>query len=240
MLIAPLVSGALVSGWQWHQAPLAVLVLAGYLTFNAATWWVKLPPVRRHQAVRPTVIYGAVAAASGLLTLAVAGPAIVGWLAVLAVPLAAALGLTARKRERSLASGLVTTLAASTIAVVAAAPDPVRWLQAPSWPLAAAALVNFGYFAGTVWSVKSMIRERGSTGFLRASVGWHAAWTVAAALAAAFTGLSWFWVGFFALTTVRALWLPLLSRRSPISPLKIGLVEIGFTTLMLVGFALFH
>lgn len=240
MLSAPLVSGALVGGWRWYHVPLAVLVLAGYLAFNAATWWLKLPPVRRHQAVAPVLTYGTVTIVAALLTLVVAGPAIAGWLVMLAVPLALALGLTARKQERSVASGLVTTMAASTIAVVAAAPDPWRWLQAPSWPVAAAVLINFGYFAGTVWSVKSMIRERGSVAFLSASIAWHAAWTVAAALAVALAGLSWFWAGFFALTTIRAICLPLRARRHPIPPLRIGLIEIALTVLMLVGFALFH
>lgn len=240
MLVAPLLSGAMVGGWHWYQLPLAILVVAGYLTFNAATWWVKLPPARRHHAIRPLAVYASVAAVAGVLVLATAGLSIVGWLPVLAVPLVLALGFTAHKKERSIPSGMVTTFTASTLAVVAVAPDLWLWIQQPSWPVTAAAFIDFGYFAGTVWSVKSMIRERGNIGFLAASVAWHTAWLTAAVVVAALGVLPWFWVGFFTLTFVRALALPLVARRHRVSPPQIGGTEIALTVLLLVGFAIWR
>lgn len=240
MLTVPLLSGALVAGWQWYQLPLAIVALAGYLAFNAATYWVKLPPARRYQTRVPLAVYAAVAAVAGGLVLLVAGWPITGWLALLAVPLTVVLVLTARKRERSVLSGLVTTFTASTIAVVAAVPDPWLWLQAPDWRITAIALINFGFFGGTVWSVKSMIRERGSNKFLGASVTWHAAWTITAAVAAALGALTWYWCGFFALITVRAAVLPLYGRRHRVTPLQIGLTEITHSVLLLVGAAFWH
>lgn len=81
------------------------------------------------------------------------------------------------------------------------------------------ALGQFLYFGGTVWYVKSMIRERGNLGFRGLSVGWHALSTLAVAafclpLAAV-----------FAVLTLRAWIVP----RFSFSPKQIGVAEIGST-----------
>ncbi len=66
--------------------------------------------------------------------------------------------------ERALLSGLSTTVGSAMMTVVAYdAGAGTAWLRA--WVLAA---VQAAYFAGTVFYVKSLIRERGNAAFLRA------------------------------------------------------------------------
>ncbi|MEI2818792.1 MAG: hypothetical protein V9E81_00640 [Marmoricola sp.] len=88
-----------------------------------------------------------------------------------------------------------------------------------AWTLA---LVQFLYFAGTVFYVKSAIRERGNQGFLWISVGFH----VLAALISAL--IAWPLVGVFGLLAVRAATLPGLGW----TPKRLGMLEIPATVLV--------
>ena len=172
-LASPVIAGAILTGPQLRQLFLLGVALGGYLFFNAASWWAKMPPKRRGEAVRPIVLYAGVA---GLFTIALlisAGWGALGWLGVLAVPLGVAYLLTVRGAGRSLGSGLVTAVASSALLLVAVQPDLPTFLRDPRANWLWAAAIMYGYTAGTVFAVKSMIRERDSNRFLGASVAWQ-------------------------------------------------------------------
>jgi hypothetical protein len=231
-LVSPVIAGAIVAGPHVHQLFLLGVALGGYLFFNAASWWAKMPPTRRGEAVRPMLTYAAVA---GLFTIALllsAGWGALAWLAVLAVPLAVAYLLTLRGVGRSLGSGLVTAVASSALLLVAVQPDLPAFLRDPRGTWLWAAAIMYGYTAGTVFAVKSLIRERDSNRFLGASVAWHAAWVVLTSIGIVY-GLSPVWALFFLGAAVRATVLPLVARRRHMRPMSIGLVELGFTLVLL-------
>lgn len=231
-LVSPVIAGAILAGPRLHQLLLLGVALGGYLFFNASSWWAKMPPKRRGEAVRPMLTYAAVAALFTIALLLSAGRGVLAWLAVLAVPLGVAYVLTLRGAGRSLASGLVTAVASSALLLVAVQPDLAAFLRDPRDTWLWATAVMYGYTAGTVFAVKSMIRERDSDRFLGASVAWHAAWVALTCVGIVY-GLSPVWALFFLGAAVRATVLPLVARRRPLRPMSIGLVELGFTLVLL-------
>lgn len=240
MLVVPWLLGAILrlraGETASHLLPLLGCWLAGYVAFHAASGWLKAPPGRRPAWVRPLVVSAAVAAAFGLLTLALTGASLAWWVVAFVPLLAPALVLAARRRERSVTGGALTVAAASVMAAVAAHPDPFAW---PSAPDAGATLVavlgSFAYFFGTVWYVKTTIRERGSRAYLAASLAWHGAATLLAAGLASAGVLPVWWAVFFAAATARAAVVP---RRVPaLTPPQIGLIEIGFCAVLVACFA---
>jgi len=231
-LASPVIAGAILTGPQLHQLFLLGVALGGYLFFNAASWWAKIPPTRRGEAVRPMVVYAGVAAVFTVALQLIAGWGALAWLGVLAVPLGVAYLLTVRGAGRSLGSGLVTAVASSALLLVAVQPDLPTFLRDPRANWLWAAAIMYGYTAGTVFAVKSMIRERDSNRFLGASVAWHSAWVVFTFIGTVY-GLSPAWAVFFLGATVRATVLPLVARGRPVRPMVIGLLELGFTLVLL-------
>lgn len=213
--------------------PIAACWIVGYLAFNATVTWLKSPPRRRADVRTPLLVYATVSAACGLTALALVGPGLFPWVIPFTPLVIAALVLAATRRERSLASGALTVAAASLMVLVARFITVDAFSEGLETQAAVTALVHtglvFGYLFGTVFHVKSMIRERGNTGWVAASVGWHAAITVVTGIAAAVGALSPAWCVLFALTAVRAWLLPALAARRTVRPLIIGLVEIGLT-----------
>lgn len=263
MLVVPAVTGTVLlvrdHGWRWVALPVLAITIVGYFLLNAVTLWLK---ARRKPRYWPPV--RAYAAAAGLLGVAVLalGPGLAGWLVVAAPLLAVALVLASRRRDRATLSGLVTVTAAclvtpvlwsaglsarlplgavSAVADVAARrPDQVR-------VVAFVTLLQLAYFFGTVVYVKTMIRERGDRRWFAASVAYHAAMT-AVLLTAALGGIPALATGVsgaalvlatvvLALATARAWAMPTLGplRGRQITPLQVGLVEIGFSVAVLVA-----
>ncbi|MGJ3509006.1 YwiC-like family protein [Enemella sp. A6] len=219
--------------FRWYVVPLLGCWMIGYFCFHATSQWLKSRRAARF--VPPMLTYGVIAALFGVLTWTLAGWALAGWVLVYTPILAFALHLAAARRERDLIGGLLTVAAAALILLVVTNPDPRTALaDRDALPLA---LICFGYFAGTVWVVKTMIRERGKPGWVAASIGWHLVATLAAAVAAASGNLSWLWAGFFAATTVRATVLPLFwpMRGRVLSAARIGIIEIVFSAVLLVS-----
>lgn len=209
MLASPLVVGVAASSPRWVHVPLTLVWFVGYFAFFAAGLWLKSG--RRERYVAPVRVYGLATLPLGGLVLLLR-PDLVVWVPVYAPLLLAGLLLAARRQDRTLASGLVTILAACLLTVVAhdagGGTDQVR-----VWTLTA---VLAAYFVGTLFYVKTMIRERDSRAHYRLSVGYH---LVVAAAMAWVSG----WLGaLFALLAVRAAVLP--GRR--LTPKQVGVGEI--------------
>ncbi|WP_288797370.1 YwiC-like family protein [uncultured Arsenicicoccus sp.] len=263
MLVVPAVTGTVLlvrdHGWRWVALPVLAITVVGYFLLNAVTLWLK---ARRKPRYRPPVrAYAVACCLLGLAVLAL-GPGLAGWLVVAAPLLAVALVLAARRRDRATLSGLVTVAAACLVTpvlwsaglpsspplgAVAAVADAVTHRPEEVRVPAFVTLLQLAYFFGTVVYVKTMIRERGDRRWFVASVTYHAAMTVAL-LAAALGGIRALTAGVsptalvlatavLALAAVRAWAMPVLGplRGRSITPLQVGLVEIGFSGAVLVA-----
>lgn len=231
MLIVPFVVGAglraRASELEIWLIPLGLAELAGYLSFYTAGLWLRAAPARRGGYLAPLRCYGLIAVACLAGVVALGGTIIFSWLPV-TVPLgASAIWLSTRGRDRSIASGLVSVTLAVGMGVVVRFPNPAELIA--GWPVTAPDLfvlgALFGYFAGTVWHVKSLIRQWGNPTARRHSLVWHVV-MIFAALAGALSGLgSPAWIAFFAAATARSWWLTRYSAPRP-RPAKIGIIEI--------------
>lgn len=212
MLASPLLVGILAGGWSWVDLPLTAFWFAGYFAFSATSLWLKSG--RKARYVAPVRAYLALAAGLGLVV-AWSRPDLVRWAPAFLVPLGVGLWAAAHRRERDLVAGLTTVVGSSLMTLVAFDAGADGSLRRG----ALLAVVQLLYFAGTVFYVKSVIRERDNPRFLGLSVGYH----VLAALA--LVPLSLGLATVFGLLTLRA-WL--VPRRQP-RPVQVGLGEIAAT-----------
>ena len=250
MLITPMLLGVILrlsatKSWHtrsessWYLIPLCATMFLGYFAFNAAALWLKAAAKRRHLYTRPTVTWAAITAACGILTIILAGVPIVGW-ALIFLPLTAiALVLVQQGKERSLTSGAITVIAASLFLLPCVCPQPVSFfsdsLSSDSYRALLLTVLCTSYFIGTIFSVKTLIRERRSNSWWTASVIYHAVITLIALAACCFGKLAWVWPIFFAATTIRAWLLPWLSRRGhKFKPSHIGRIEMFFTLAFII------
>ena len=218
-------------GWL---VPLFACWILGYFAFHDASLWLKAAPARRGRYVPPLLTYAGASAVAGLVSLAWAGWALAWWALAYLPLLLPTLWLASRRQERATVGGALTVAAACLMALVVRFPDP-RTRPGSDWldPVLLSGGL-FAYFFGTVLYVKTNIRERGSRGFLAASIGWHAAATLLAALLASGGVLPWWWTAFFAATTLRAAWVPRLGWTAK----RLGLVEVAFTAALACAFVL--
>lgn len=241
MLVVPFFSGVILRASQSelrpHLIPLFAFWMLGYFTFNAASQWLKAAPKRRPNFVKPMLVYGSLSAAMGIATLALAGWQLLAWAPAFLPFLLPALWLAAQRNERATLGGALTIAAAALMTLVARYDSPAAMAADPHWfhNLVVASGV-FVYFFGTVWYVKTNIRERGSPRFYAISLGWHGGNTLVAAVMAAVGLIGWWWTAFLAVTTVRAAWVPRIEPR--VTPLKIGVLEITLSALLLLGIGL--
>jgi hypothetical protein len=209
MLASPFLVGVVAASPRWVHLPLVLLWFVGYFAFFAASLWLKSG--RRSRYLSPLRAYGIATVPLGVIVLAMR-PDLVVWAPLFAPPLVAGLWFAARRQDRSLPSGLATILAACLMTVVAFdAGEGTDWGRA--WALTA---VLAAYFVGTLFYVKTMIRERDSRAYYWLSVGFH----LVAAVAMAW--VSWWLVGLFALLAVRAALLP----GRGLTPRQVGVGEI--------------
>lgn len=222
MLVAPVVAGAFAAGPDWRHLQLLAAWLAAYcLNFYLGLTvksWRRADRWRRYRSQQ--LFYGG-------LALGLGGPLLwqmpeLFWLAPLML-LAFAVNLFAIRRHQERAwlndvTGITLAIAMGAVAV---------YLVAGTVGLSELKMLLMlgGYFAGTVWYVKTMIRERGEAGWLALSVAWHAllipiGWWVHPAYAAV-----------FAVATARSAVLP----RRNLTAKQVGFVEIGFTLAMLAA-----
>jgi len=204
MLASPLLVGVLAGRLAWVQLPLAAFWFVGYFAFFAASLWLKAG--RRAKWLPPVRVYAAMSAVLGLLVL-VMQPGLARWIPAFLVPLAVGLYAAAHRRDRALLAGLATTAGSALMTVVAYDAGLGTDLRR-AWVLA---LVQLLYFAGTVFYVKTVIRERGNPVFRWLSIGYHAAALVAVAVVYGLVeheGPVWPLLLVFALLLVRAIVVP--------------------------------
>jgi hypothetical protein len=204
MLASPLLVGILASGVAWVHLPLAGFWFAGYFAFFATSLWLKAG--RRAKWFPPVRAYGVLTAALGVVVL-VMQPGLARWAPLFALPLGIPLYAAAHRNDRALVSGLATTAGSALMTVVAYDAGPGSDLSR-AWQLA---LVQLLYFAGTVFYVKTVIRERDNVAFRRVSGAYH---LLALLVATAVFGLvhhdasSWPLLIVFALLLARAIVVP--------------------------------
>jgi hypothetical protein len=229
MLLVPVVAGIWLAGPAPVHLVLGAFWFAGYLAFYALGRWLRSR--RKRRELTPLLVYGALAAPLGVVTLVLA-PHLLRWVPVYLPLLAASTVLMLRRQERSLVNDVVTVLAAGLMTpVVVDAGGGV--LGATTW-VATAALT--AYFLGTVPYVKTMIRERGNPAYVRGSVAFHLAGTGGAVALAATGWQSWWLVAVWGLLTARAVAGPAANARRarPLRPVVIGVGEIVASVVVLV------
>ncbi|MGA4670757.1 YwiC-like family protein [Propionibacteriaceae bacterium Y1923] len=238
MLVVPWLVGLLLAQRAGVLDAARVLLgpawLLGYLAFNAATLMTKAAPVRRAAYRRPLAVYGASALLLGGTAVVLGGPQVLWWGLAGALLVALALLLTRQKKERSLLAGVVSILAGTGVGVVTRYWAPAEVLSATGTELATLA-ATVAYFAGTVFTVKTMIRQRGSRGWLAASIGYHVLLLAGVAVAALVGWLGWAWLVLAVLLLARAVWEPTTLDSRPLTVLQIGLIEVAASVLLLVA-----
>ncbi len=212
--------------------PLAVLWLVGYLLFNAVLAWRKTAPARRQPLRAPLICYSLVCLVAGVAILMTGGLPLALWIVLFAPLVVAALVLAAHKRERSVLSGLTTVGAACLVFFV---------VRCGGWPLLAPGTdvwigaLLYGYFGGTVFHVKALIRGRRDAGSARAGLIWHGAWLVVALLLGSAGLASWWWTPFFALLMVRTAAMKHATNTGHVlRPALIGFTEVALSVVALV------
>jgi hypothetical protein len=228
MLASPLLVGVLASGAAWVQLPLAAFWFAGYFAFFATSLWLKAR--RRAKWFPPVRAYGLLTLALGLVVLVIQ-PGLARWAALFVVPSGIGLWAAAHRRDRALLSGLATTAGSALMTVVAYDAGPGSDLGR-AWQLA---LVQFLYFAGTVFYVKTVIRERDNPAFRVLSSVFHALALVAVAAVFGLVhavspgvghgGTAWPLLVVFALLLARAVVVPPYRP----TPKQVGIAEIAAT-----------
>ncbi|MVU84076.1 hypothetical protein GPX89_43465 [Nocardia sp. ET3-3] len=222
MLAVPFLVGMWLGRPSWQHVPLLVAWLLGYMTAFHLEQYLRLRRISRNpkapgRHVRPLVTFGAVLVVIGG-GLAVAHP----WLLLAAVAMAPFFAVNLwyawRNDERALLNGLVAVFPACGMLLVSLYLG--GGILGDGWRGAVACLL---YFAGTVFYVKTMIRERGNRDFYRISVAYH----VVALGISAF--LNPFLTIAFALFLLRAVFLPGRSLR----PGQVGMIEMGCCVLLM-------
>ena len=216
MLVVPWLTGVLVAGFRWPHLPLLGAWVAGYLLSYYVMQAVK---TRRPRRFRDQLLaYGAATALLGGLVL-VLRPHLLWFGLVYAPLLLVNAGYAWRKRERAVVNDLASVVQSSAMLPVAAAVAgvPVSAVWVPF-------LAVLAYFTGTVFHVKTMIRERGSTAYRRASIACHLVVFAAALWVHPLLG------AFFGLALVRAWVLPGRDLR----PKQVGILEIVLSVLLVV------
>jgi hypothetical protein len=220
MLLLPYLAGLLAAGFRWPDLPLLGAWLCGYLLSYYLLQAVK---TRRIHRFRPPILLYAPLTAGFALPVLIARPQVL----VLAPGYALLIAVNAyyawRRRERALLNDLASVLQSCLMVFVLGAVAGV-----PAGRVAAPFVVILLYLTGTVLYVKTMIRERGSRPYHRASIAFHA---LALAVVAPLGPVP---AGVFALLLARAWLLP----HRPLSPKQVGLLEIVASVLTLGAAAL--
>ena len=235
MVIVPCLTGSILGGFSLRGGLLLIAWLAAYCAYYALGQWLRAPKERRTRWWPPLLTYGTIAALAGG-TLLVIRPALVWWGPVFALCLGVSLVFTANGAQRAWLNDLVLMVAANLMTVVAyGAALPASVARAKTWlPPGVddrtpwlAGLMLFAYFFGTVFYVKTMLRDRHRPATYAASVAYHVLLAGAAWLLGSLPGL----VGLLLLA--RAVIVPKLP--GPVPTKYVGFGEFGATMLVLAA-----
>jgi hypothetical protein len=217
MLVIPFLFGMFASGSVWIHALLFCCWLLAYLFSYPFLQWVR---TQKRIYVKPALVYAAllIPAATALILL---NPGLARWGLLLLLPLIVNVYYARRNRERSLINDLAAVVLFSLMVFIAYDAGGGR-----DWTLAGE-LFAFSvlYFTGTVFYVKTIIRERNNIRFYRLSIAYHLALLVIAALMfppALLLPL--------AVLLVRAIWSPKLK----LNVKKTGVLEIAYSVMIAV------
>jgi hypothetical protein len=224
MLAIPLLLGVAVSGPSLWHVVLAGAAVDGYLASATAQAWLRAR--RPGSQLPPLVSYAVVFVVLGL-ALAVAHPALLVAGVVLlpagAITLLGAKPGTRRDLANSLAQVAIVLVLVPAAALVSGPIDVTR--------VTFATIVAGTYLVGTVFVVRSVLRERGNRAFAALSIGGHVLAVAAAAGAALERALPWPYTALAVALALRAAALPALQRTwaggaHPLRPIHVGIVEI--------------
>ncbi|WKD59961.1 YwiC-like family protein [Corynebacterium caspium] len=196
MLISPAVIGTVIAvtgisqRQEFFEYLLIITILlawfSGYGAFFAFGLVAKArTAARKRDYLTPVLVYGGISLVTMLLSLFMK-PNLAYWALVFGPLIGIAIYETIKGRSRSTLCGVSTTVASAVlIPVMAQVAMGARMVDIP-WGIINAAIILALYFSGTIFYVKSMIRERNNLAFLKVSIGYH----VFALLAAA---AIWIW-----------------------------------------------
>lgn len=172
MVIAPPITGILLTSFTPAHLIFLVAWWSGYFAYFAGVKWLRARRKERFQAA--LVTYSSISTlALGVLLIVM--PALAWWALIFGPLLGLTAFLTWKGQERSLLNDIVTVVAASLSTLVAAHISPLV-MDAPATDphyliLATASLT--AYFVGTAFYVKTNIRERGNETFFLMAVAYH-------------------------------------------------------------------
>jgi YwiC-like protein len=215
MLAVPYLAGLIAAGYRWPDLPLLVAWIAGYLLSYYLFQALKSRRPRRYRD--QILLYTAVAVPAAGLVVAVR-PEVLRYAPAYAVLFGANAWYAWRRRERALLNDLAAIVQSCLMVLVVATVAGA----APRTVLPAFGLC-LAYFLGTVFYVKTMIRERDNPSYRRASVGHHVL---------ALAGTAWLspWTAaLFAWLLLRATLLP----GRAMAPKQVGVIEIVNCVLLL-------
>ena len=231
MLFIPPLMGLILQP-SWAALPLLITWWAGYFTYFAITIWVKGRLRPKH--LPPVLAYGAITAVAGITAL-ISQWQLLSWLPIFAPIIAVAVYETIKRRERSLVSGWSTVLAAAmmlpTVASISTNGTPAAVSADLWWATAWFAL----YFGGSIYYVKTLIRDFGNHARFIQSVGFHAAVFIGAIALAVAQPHTWPVAVVGALLAARSYAVPRAAQRrgKRIPPKYVGMID-GLVTVFVV------
>lgn len=218
MLVVPFLFGMISGKPVSLHALLFAFWLLSYLFSYPFLQWIR---TRRWHTYRgPILIYGSLFVVLGLI-LAIVKPQLLLWIPLFVPPFLVNCWYAKKNRERAFANDLAAVLLFSLMVFVSHdISDTAEWSVAVDL-----FLYSLLYFTGTVFYVKTMIREKHNRNFYWYSVIYHFAAVVVSAI--------WFgpWLAaMLAILFVRAAWFPYTNIRIK----TVGILEITFASLIVV------
>ncbi|WP_157259696.1 YwiC-like family protein [Paenibacillus sp. OSY-SE] len=213
MLIVPFVVGMFASRPNMTHVWLFVAWLAVYCGSFACMQWIKTRRITVY--LGPMLVYGVTFVVSAVVVVALRPD--IWWMGAVMLPLFVVnLMFAKQKNERHLVNDFVAVLQFCWMLIISfEIGGGTDWSLA--WRLFAACVL---YFVGTVFYVKTMIREKGNPVYYALSIIVHL-------IAASIVGLlfpAWIAVP-FALLFIRAVWMP----KQAVTVKQVGISEIGFS-----------
>lgn len=220
MLITPLGLIGFNRGWNFEVVGLIIGWLFGY----AASFYIGLTfkgwrnSAKRKRYLNQILIFSALGLALALPVVS-RHPSLLWFVPIGIFGLLTNLYFIRNRDERNWINDLLGIVVSFALAIAYLAPTSFRAIEFLLWP--------FLYFVGTIFYVKTMIRERGKNSWNALSVGYHMAISVFAAIYAPLVLFG------YLLLLVRAFVLPQRTLR----PAVVGVIEI-WLTLIISGLSL--